>query len=388
VRPEQGESSATTKSPGFEDDDANPTITLVEGFLRLNVLGGASPPVRIHVVFSQDLRMLFKADYLANVTPGGILPVFPVRVHKIARRVFGRGYFEKFKEDTDSVDRHHNTVTHKNHLQSTVITCFQPEALLDESEGKDGFVDISKPFVLKPGKTASDLVSFAVMPELNGTSETLLNQRMQMAQMRSGITSAAQGELKGVPQASTATGVMQMQSRGALLQKEQVDGISSDIEKCVEYCVHLNYANLDHDEVFTWGEAADSQLFTIKAKDVQGLRMNVTLTLVQAQNQAKFQSSQAGIDVVMKYTQVPEHEKGASRLLFVEALTMLGFNEAQDIIRQPVVDLASLLVLLPPDQAAQAQAAFIQAGLIAPPAPEEAAGAAPALAPQQPIPQL
>lgn len=382
VRPEDGETSSTTKMPGYEDDDANPTITLVEGFVRINVLGGNTPPARIHVVFSQDLRMLFKADYLANVTPSGILPVFPIRAHKKPRRIFGRGYFEKFKEDNDAVDRHHNTVTHKNHLQSTVITCIQPDALLDESEGKDGLLDISKPLVLKSGKTAADLISFAVMPQLNGTSDQLLNQRMQMAQMKSGITSAAQGELKGVPTASTATGVMQMQSRGALLQKEQVDKISADIEKCVEYCVHLNYANLDQEEVFTWGEAGDSQLFRIKPGDVQGLRMNVSLTMVQAQNQAKFQSAQAGIDVVMKYVGLPEHEKESARMLFIEALTMLGFNEAQDIIRQPIVDPASLLALLPPEQAAQVQAAFIQSGLIALPSPVTDAPDAPVTQPE------
>lgn len=366
ARGEDGESQGTTKMPGMEDDEANPTITLVEGFVRCNPLGKGGSPMRIHVVFSSELNFMFRTDYLANVTPKATVPIFPCRIHKIARRILGRGFFEKYEQDNDAVDRHHNTTTHRNQLSSNVIVAFQPEALLDESEGKDGMIDIHKPFVLKADKTVNDLISFAAFPDVNNRSIELMNQRLQMAQMRSGITSAAQGELKGVPQATTATGVMQIQSRGALLLKEQVDKLASDIERCVEFCVHLIYANLDGEEVFTWGEGSESALFTIRAGDVQGLRMNVSLTLVQAQQQAKFQSAQAGIGVAMNYAQLPEHEKQSQRILFIEALSMLGFHESQDIIRPAIVDIASLLPLLPPDQAAQAQMVLAQAGLVAP----------------------
>jgi hypothetical protein len=382
ARGEDGETSGTTKMPGIEDDEANPTITLVEGFVRCNPTGGSGAPSRIHVVCSPELHFLFRADYLANVTPAAILPIFPCRIHKIARRIFGRGFFEKYEQDNDAVDRHHNTTTHRNQLSSNVIVAFQPEALLDESEGKDGPIDINKPFVLKPDKTINDLISFAVFPDVNNRSIDLMNHRLQMAQMRSGITSAAQGELKGVPTASTATGVMQMQSRGALLLKEQVDTLAADIEKCVEYCVHLIYANLDTDEVFTWGEGSDSALFTIRAGDVQGLRMNVSLTLVQAQMQAKFQSAHSGISIAMQYTQLPEHEKTSQRLLYIEALHMLGFHEAQDIIRPAVVDISSLLALLPPEEAAQVQMVLAQAGLVEP--PEGMMAAPPAAMPAEP----
>lgn len=388
ARGEDGETTGTTKMPGYEDDEANPTITLVEGFIRCNPLGGNDTPKRIHVVFSAELNILFKADYLANVTPEAILPIFPCRIHKQARRIFGRGYFEKYEQDNDAVDRHHNTTTHRNQLSSQVITAFQPEALLDESEGKDGLIDLSKPFVLKPDKTIDDLVGFKTIPDMNNRSIELLNQRLEMAQVRSGITQAGRGELKGIPQANTATGNMIMQSRGALLLKEQVDKIAKDIEKCVEYSVHLIYANLDEDEAFTWGEGSETALFTIKAGDVKGLRMNVSLTLVQAQMQAKFQSAQAGINVALSYAQLPEHEKQAQRLLFIEALQMLGFHEAQDIIRPAIVDISSLLPLLPPEQAAQAQMALAQAGLVPPPEGMEMAPQAPPETMTGPAPEL
>lgn len=372
VRGEDGETSATVKMPGYETDDANPMISLIEGYVRVNALGNNKPPVRIHVIFSYDMNILFKADYLANITPSGMLPVFPVRVHKIARRIFGRGYFEKYEDDNNAVDRQHNAIVHRNELSANVMVGVDSELFEDESEGIDILVDSSKPKKMKTGNKISDAISYSMIPDENNRSNEILNQRMQMAQMKSGITSAAQGQLSGVPNASTATGVMQMQSRGALLLKEQIGQISKDIEKCAEYCVHLNYANLDRDEVFTWGEGSESELYTIKAADVQGLRMNVSLTLVQAQNLAKLENARAAIGIATQYINLPEPEKAAQRMLYVEAITMLGFNEAEDIIREAVVDVSTLIAMLPVEQQAQVQNALIQSGVIAPPEMEGA----------------
>lgn len=60
------------------------------------------------------------------------------------------------------------------------------------------------------------------------------------------------------------------------------------------------YANQNRDETFTWGEGSASKLLTIRAGDVQGIRANVSLTMVQAQNVAKLQSAITAIDVVTK----------------------------------------------------------------------------------------
>jgi hypothetical protein len=65
--------------------------------------------------------------------------------------------------------------------------------------------------------------------------------------------------------------------------------------------------------------------------------------------------------------QLPEMEKAAARYAFVQALNAIGFHNAEDIVRQPALDLPGILALLPPDVAPVVQQALAAAGLGAPP---------------------
>lgn len=355
--------------PGLDllpEQAGNPPVTLVEGYVRCAPFKGKAP-VRIHSIFSPDLNVLFSINYLANVTPGGIVPVFPVRINKLPGRIFGVGYYEKYEATNTAIDRHYNQITYRNRPNAHVWTAFQPDALADHGEGQNEIeLDASKPFKLAPDKTIDDLISFKTAPDSNSRSEMLLNSQMQMIQMRSGITSAAQGELKGVPSANTATGTRDLQSRGATLVKCPIDEQTKDIQRIVEFDVILIYANQDADETFTWGEGREAVLLSIKADDVLGIRANVTLTLTQSQNQQKLQSAMTAIDIVSKYILIPETEKTAVRFAFVQALSSVGFHNAQDIIRDAAVDPAGILALMPPEIAPIVEQALAQAGLVAP----------------------
>jgi len=346
------------------DADANPLISLVEGYVRCSVIPGQTN--RIHVIFSPDLNSIFSMDFLDNVTPGGILPIFPVRINKIPNRIFGTGYFEKYESPNKAIDRQYNLITYRNRANAHVYTAFQPDALLDDAEGEEIELDPLKPLRLKPDKTINEAVSFTAAPDTNGRSEMLLNSQLQMIQMRSGITSAAQGELKGVPSSNTATGTRDLQSRGATILKCPIDEQIADLRSIVEYDVLLLYANQEVDETFTWGEGREAELLKINAGDVMGIKANVSLTLTQAQNQNKRESAMAAIGVIVQYIQIPENEKTAARYAFVQALSAIGFNNAEDIIRQAAVDPAGILAMLPPDIAPIVQQAFQQAGLLPP----------------------
>lgn len=353
---------------GYEER-ANPQITLVEGFMRCKP-SADRPMARIHIIFSPELHALFKADFLANVTPNGLLPVFPVRINKIPKRIFGKGYFEKFENFNNAVDRQYNRTTYNNLYQQHVYTAVNPSALKDGGEGFDvDTLDPKTPYELAIDKVIDDFLQFKVMPENNSRSIELMNQMMQMAQMISGITSAAQGELKGVPNATTATGVKDLQSRGATILKAPIDEQKTDFQALVEFDVHVLYANHDTDETFTWTEGNKQELLTIKANDVAGLRANVTLTMSQSQNMRKIESADAAIKYLTTYLQLPEMDKVTAKPLFKQALSALGFDNAEDILRDGVVDLQSLLEIAPPDLQPAIMLAAEQMAQAPPPAP-------------------
>ncbi len=358
ARDHRDESQVSSYDPSNED--TNPAVTLVEGFVKCAPISGRLN--RIHVIFSPDLHILFAADYLSNITPGGILPVFPVRVNRIPGRIFGRGYFEKYENTDKAIDRQFNLITYRNRAHAHVWTAFQPDALADDAEGEDIEMDPLKPHKLKPDKTINDLIGFATAPDSNARSENILNSLMQMAQMRSGITSAAQGELKGVPSAQTATGTRDLQSRGATIVKAPIDEQVADITAIVGYDVMLIYANQDADETFAWGEGREAELLKIEANVVRGIRSNVKLTMTQAQNQRKYEAASQAIQTIMIYVQLPEMEKPSARYAFVQALNAIGFHNAEDIIRQAAIDLPGIIAMFPPDVAPIVEQALAAAG--------------------------
>jgi len=155
--------------------------------------------------------------------------------------------------------------------------------------------------------------------------------------------------MTGIPANDTATGSKIIANKSDTLTSCQIDQIMGDMEKPVEFCVHLNYANQDRDESFTWGEGKDAELLEIKANDVQGLRINVSLSLSQSQNLQKLEAARAAIAIYVQYPALQEADKAGARILFVQALKALGFSDADKIIRMPVVDVAGIMALLPPD---------------------------------------
>lgn len=367
ARPHRSEDS--TASALDLDTEANPQISLVEGYIRCNPLGTGSP-IRIRIVFSPDLNAIFQVDYLAKKTPGGILPIFPIRCFKVARRVIGKGYRERFEKDENFVDTVFNSMVVRQRESADVYTGVKSHLLKDENEGKDMVNYPGKAYELgESTENIGQVLSFAVKPDNSNRSDQLMQQMIQFLQLRTGNVSASQNQMTGIPSNDTATGSKIIANKADTLTTCQIDQMMGDLEKPVEFCVHLNYANLDRVEAFTWGEGKDSELLEIDPNDVQGLRINVSLALSQSQNLQKLEAARAAIDIYSKYPLLAETDKTGARILFIQALKSLGFSDADKIIREPVMDPAGIDALLPEELKPLFQAFLQQNGM----APAEAA---------------
>ncbi len=388
ARSHRGENGTATQTALAQDDQANPVINLVEGYVRCDPTGGNNP-VRIRIVFHPECNVLITADYLANETPDAILPIFPVRCFKIPGRVVGRGYFERYESPNDFVDTKFNEIAYRDRITSNPPVGFHEDALADASDDQDLKVAPGKMFKLLEGKTLKDLIEVMVIPDTSNRSDKLMEQMVQFMQLRTGISTASQGEVASVPQSNTATGVEAIISRGAALMRWPLQQIKEDLIPSIEYDTFLIYDNADQAETFVWGEGKDAELMAIEPGDVKGLRCRVSMSMTSNQNSRKLQSAQVAINIAAMYLKLAEQDKVSQKRLYVDALQLLGFPDADKIIRDGVVDPLGILQIIPPGLQPMFQQFLQSIGMLPPTAQPgqpagESAQPAPSAPPQAP----
>lgn len=374
VKDEHEETRANKDSPGAgavdavdlgsleEEKKLNTRVRLVGGFVRVDPFGkGQSSD--LFVVFTSGLGVerLWYGNYLSNVSPKGELPV---KVHvweKVPNRLYGRGFFAKYAHVQKQVDDLWNQISFRNGMHANPLTAVHKENIQSEDDDADVLIGPGTTIEPLPGKKLADCIEFAQLPDLDKRSMELMQIGIQMAQLRSGMTAASQGDLSSVPENNTATGIRQLMSRAAVLLKKPIRGLRRSLGGDFSYSVKLFYANFDRTETFLWGEGEKAELVSLSADQVRDLDIDCRMLLTQEQNSDKLAGSQAATGMFMQYVQLQEVDKSAGRPLFLQAIKALQFEQADEIIRPAILTLEAAIALLPPDEQKRA-ISLLQAG--------------------------
>ncbi len=339
----------------------NIPVRLDEGFMRLDVTG-KKEVCNIYIVFCREIDLVLKVDYLANITPEGLLPIHAHTIERIPFRIVGRGFFEHLETAQTIIDDHFNRINWHDRKRSQPIQAFDKSKLMQEDEEENAPFDDEKPVNLKPDAKLEDYLQFKDYPDLSSRSVEMLHLTVQMVQLRKGITAASQGDMTGVPENNTATGIKQLMSRAAVLLKAPVDDLKRSFTKDLYYAVKLLYSNFDRDEAFLYGEGENMTLIQLRADQVRDLEIDIELLLTQSQNAFRLENAKSGIALFTQYAQLPEMEKQHGRHLWIQALRALDFADADQIIRPAAVDLKSALTILPEELQKQITTALNSAG--------------------------
>lgn len=314
---------------------SNPKIRLVEGYVRVDPFEKGSP-VRIYIVFDPQTNTLLHVDYLTNVTPGGKLPISAVKCYPKKGSWLGVGFHERYERVQEYIDKQFSATGYRNRMHSNPINFLDEDALEDGEEVENILSAPGKTYKKKPGMLAKDILEFVSMPDLDNRTIEMMNIMMQVAQMRTGISSAAQGELSSLPDTNTATGVTSILSRAATLLKWPVGEMTRGLEAMLNYQVVLLYCNQNYDETFTWGEGRNAELLKLDHKAAKSLHYNVKVLLTQSYSRERLESSNAAIATMAQYAVLPELEKESQRPLYLQAISALGFENSEDIVRLPI----------------------------------------------------
>jgi len=338
---------------GSEEEEMklNSRVRLIIGYMRIDPFGrGKSSDVMVCFTPDDGDSRLWAANYLANISPKGKLPVEVHVWEPVPDRLYGRGFFAKYRNVQLQVDNLWNQVGYRNRMHANPVTGFNPRNLQSEEDDADATLHPGRSFKTKDGKTIADVWSFLEMPDLDQRSMELMQIGIQMAQLRSGITSASQGDMSAVPENNTATGIRQLMSRAAVLLKKPIRGLRRSFSRDFAYNVKLTYANFDRDEAFVWGEGEQTALLTLNSKQVKDLDIDVRMLLTQEQNQTKLESAQVAMTAMGDYLAALEPDKASLRPLVLQIIKALEFDQADEIVREPIITIEAMLPLLPPEE--------------------------------------
>lgn len=328
----------------------NTRVRLIEGYILADVLGQGRTS-RVCIVFPPAHEdWVVWADYLANISPKAGLPIHVEVWEPVPHKLYGRGFFAKYAYVQTGCDDLWNQVQFRNAMHANPITAIRPGNL--ERDEDDGDLVLRPGLSITPKGTnrLADCLEFAQLPDLDNRSMELFQVGMQLAQLRSGISSASQGDLSALPENNTATGIRSLMSRAAVLLKKPVRRMRRSKGRAFSYAVKLFYSNFDREEAFVWGEGRNAELVRMTPEKVSNLDLDVRMLLTQEQNQTKLEGAQVASGLITQWLQVPEAEKGAVRPLFLQAIKALDFDQADEIVRQPMAKIEDCIALLSPEE--------------------------------------
>lgn len=333
----------------------NSRIRLIEGYVRADIFG-TGVESRACIVFPPHTDdWLIHADYLANISPKAELPV---KVHvweHVPHRLYGRGFFSKYSYIQNGSDDLWNQVNYRNRMHSNPVIGYHPENLVSDEDDPDLVLRPNVALKLAPNKRLEDVIEVFTLPDMDNRSMELLQVGMQMAQLRSGITNASQGDLSAVPENNTATGIRSLMSRAAVLLKKPIRNLRRSLGRDFSYAVKLFYSNFDRNEAFVWGEGENVEMLQMTPDMIKDIDVDVRMLLTQEQNQTKLEGSQVAMGLGNSYAVLPEIEKFHQRDLYIQAVKALEFDRAEDIIREAAPTIEDCISILPPDQGSRLQ---------------------------------
>lgn len=317
-------------------DEVDPLIDLVECWVK-RVLGGKAR--RVCALVAVEAEEIIEMDYIANRTPDGRLPFYVIRAFPVHDRWFGKGYYERFRNDQEFMDRQHNRIEWRNRYHSNPTTFWNRTAFQQGPEMGTLRLRPGANYELTKEADLTKVMQAFTLPDLDDRTAELQNLRMSVFQTRTGVTSAAQGDVSGLPSTNTATGIESILQSGSVLARQPINQVRDDITPALLYAAKLTYANMDLDEVFTYFEGDVQKAQTLEAMKVQNLDFNVHLLMTRYNDREKLESSKAAIDISNLWTLVPPAFQEPFRPLYVQALKSLGFQQADAMIKLPPMQI-------------------------------------------------
>ncbi len=315
--------------------DADPEFRLLEAYFEFDARGDGRP-CRVFLMLAYDFEVPIFWDYIANVTPQGRYPFEAVVMNREPHRWYGKSWFKKYEKYQQLMDKLLNQILYRNELAANPVKFRRKEAVVQWQDDQPFEIGPDRVFDLNDGYTAADALQSAAIPELDEQTKYLLEMVMATWRMRSGVTTATQGEFDGLPSEHTATGITQIVASGTTMYRPQMMEVKRGLEALLRQVVEYQYAYQEGDEKFTCREGETRVEGMLGKESTRGLEVDVELTLTHAKQSQSLETARMAIDFFNLFLAVPDEFKPVAAPLFATIYNSLEIDNAPDYFQQVV----------------------------------------------------
>jgi len=311
------------------DSEKNPSIPIVECWVKRDVLGTGKPQ-DFCVFYDSETKKILYYEYVAKLTPDNKLPYTVVSIGKERNKWCGYSLPERIGTFQEYVDKQFNAQSYRNELAANPIIGVNPQAVEDEPE--DVELHAGKIFELKDQYTIDDFINFAAVPSVDIKTQELIDFVFGIVQLWLGVSNMAQGDYQALAPANTATGVEATLSEASKIGRRWMRRIVKGFEGHITKLVQIAMATMDEAEVYEYMEGDTSAFAMMTPEMIENLSVNVRVILSQDQGQRAIEKANLALQTQERFFQSPPEMRPFIRPMLKRILDAMGYENTDELL--------------------------------------------------------
>jgi hypothetical protein len=326
------------------DNEENPSIQVLECWIKRDVLGTGSPQ-EFCVFIDPETEKPIYYEFVAKLTPDNRIPYTAVSIGKERNRWCGRSLPERIRSFQEYVDKQFNSQSYRNELAANPVIGVNPQAVEDEPE--DVELHAGKIFELKDQYNIDDFLQFSAIPNVDVRTQELIDFIFGIVQLWLGVSNMAQGDYQALAPANTATGVEATLREASKIGRRWMRRIVRGFEEHLTKLVQVSMATMDEEEVFEYMEGDVRAFGVMTPEAIRNIGINTRVILSQDQGQRAIEKANLALQTQDRYFQSPPEMRPFIRPMLKRILDAMGFERTDELLPQEA----------PPDPKSEAEIA-------------------------------
>lgn len=313
------------------DNDENPSIQVLECWIKRDVLGTGSPQ-EFCVFIDPETEKPIYYEFVAKLTPDNRIPYTAVSIGKERNRWCGSSLPERIRSFQEYVDKQFNSQSYRNELAANPVIGVNPQAVEDEPE--DVELHAGKIFELKDQYNIDDFLQFSAIPNVDVRTQELIDFIFGIVQLWLGVSNMAQGDYQALAPANTATGVEATLREASKIGRRWMRRIVRGFEEHLTKLVQVSMATMDEEEVFEYMEGDVRAFGVMTPEAIRNIGINTRVILSQDQGQRAIEKANLALQTQDRYFQSPPEMRPFIRPMLKRILDAMGFERTDELLPQ------------------------------------------------------